>query len=105
MSFSVALCNSQNRVFLKYSYKAHFMHPYFETFAKTSLKQPFSYLTSRIGYGEFSMWELRIMAFSSSYVTFPLLTWKFFGEPITDPKTIVSTAIASLLIIVQVLWK
>lgn len=64
-----------------------------------------SFNMSKIGYGEYTMWELRMMAFSSSYITFPFLVWWFFGESISNPKTLVSIAISCVLICVQIFWK
>lgn len=64
-----------------------------------------SFFMTRTGYGKFSMWELRMMAFATSYATFPILTWKFFGESIFEPKTMVSVLISVVLVAIQVLWK
>ena len=64
-----------------------------------------SFYTNKCSYGNFTMWELRMMAFSSSYVTFPLFTWIFFNEPITHPKTLISIAISCVLVCVQIFWK
>ena len=64
-----------------------------------------SYYTNQIGYGKFTMWELRMFAFSASYVTFPIFTWKFFGEGIGNPKTIVSIVLSIVIMLVQVFWK
>ena len=65
----------------------------------------FSYLSSSMGYGKYTMWELRMMAFSASYVVFPVLTWWFFNESILHPKTMVSILISIVLVSIQVLWK
>lgn len=64
-----------------------------------------SFFMTRIGYGKFSMWELRMIAFASSYVTFPILTWKFFGESVFEPKTMVSILISVVLFAIQLFWK
>jgi hypothetical protein len=64
-----------------------------------------SYYTNQIGYGKFTMWELRMLAFTASYVTFPFFTWKFFGEGINNPKTVVSIALSIAIMLVQIFWK
>lgn len=70
-----------------------------------SLASVISFFTSKEGYGEFSMWELRMMAFSASYITFPFLAWKFFGESISNPKTMTSISLSVVLVCVQIFWK
>jgi drug/metabolite transporter (DMT)-like permease len=65
----------------------------------------FTYTVSRIGYGKYSMWELRMMGFASSYLIFPFLTWIFFHETPFNPKMMVSIGISVILVCVQVFWK
>lgn len=64
-----------------------------------------SSFSSKIGFGKFSMWELRMLGFAASYFTFPLLTWWFFHESALNPKTLVSIGISVILICVQIFWK
>ena len=65
----------------------------------------FTFTASRMGYGKFSMWEMRMLGFASSYFTFPFLTWAFFHESPFSPKTMVSIGISVILVCVQVFWK
>jgi high-affinity Fe2+/Pb2+ permease len=65
----------------------------------------FTFTASRMGYGKFSMWEMRMFGFASSYFTFPFLTWWFFHESPFNPKMMVSIGISVILVCVQVFWK
>jgi len=65
----------------------------------------FTFFAAKIGYGKFSMWEMRMMGFASSYFVFPFLTWAFFNESPFNSKTLVSIGISAILICVQVFWK
>jgi hypothetical protein len=52
-----------------------------------------------------SAWASRYVGFATSYLTFPLLTWWFLQESMFTPKTLVCTALAILIMCVQVFWK
>ena len=58
---------------------------------------------TKIGYEAFgSLWAVRILGFSMSMLTFPIMTWIYLGEVITL-KTIISIALAIIIIILQLL--
>tara|TARA_R110001592_G_scaffold295732_1_gene566026 strand:- start:957 stop:1298 length:342 start_codon:yes stop_codon:yes gene_type:complete len=58
---------------------------------------------TKIGYEAFgSLWVVRILGFSMSMLTFPIMTWIYLGEVITL-KTIISIALAIIIIILQLL--
>ena len=51
-----------------------------------------------------AMWPSRFLSFGIGIIIFSILVWWFNNEPM-NPKTIVSIAIAVLLMTVQILWK
>jgi hypothetical protein len=51
------------------------------------------------------LWKARFIAFSLSYLTFPLLTWYHLGESPFTLKTIICTLLAFTIVIVQLLMK
>tara|TARA_R110000851_G_scaffold12294_1_gene42817 strand:- start:407 stop:748 length:342 start_codon:yes stop_codon:yes gene_type:complete len=58
---------------------------------------------TKIGYAAFgSLWQVRILGFAMSMLTFPIMTWIYLGEVITL-KTIISIALAIIIIILQLL--
>ena len=59
--------------------------------------------STKIGYEAFgSLWSVRILGFAMSMMTFPIMTWIYLGEIITF-KTIISIALAIIIIILQLL--
>ena len=53
-----------------------------------------------IGFG--NLWSVRWMAFGSSMLVFPIMTWLYLGEPITL-KTLISIFLAIAIMILQLL--
>lgn len=51
------------------------------------------------------VWGPRFVMFALSYLTFPLLTWKFLGESMFTPKTMICVFLSMLIIGVQLFWK
>ena len=51
------------------------------------------------------LWTSRFVAFSLSYVTFPLMTWWFMGESMFTTKTLLCTLLAFMIIFVQIFVK
>ena len=51
------------------------------------------------------LWTARFIAFSMSYLTFPLLTWYHLGESPFTLKTIICTLLAFTIVIVQLFMK
>ena len=48
------------------------------------------------------LWTSRFVAFSLSYVTFPIMTWWYLGESMFTTKTLICTMLAFMIVIVQV---
>lgn len=51
------------------------------------------------------LWSVRFIAFSLSYLTFPVMTWYYLGESMFTPKTIICTFLAFMIILTQVLLR
>jgi len=51
------------------------------------------------------LWAARLIAFGASYLTFPLMTWYFMNESMFTPKTLTCTALAFLIVGIQILWR
>lgn len=51
------------------------------------------------------LWTSRFVAFSLSYVTFPIMTWWYLGESMFTLKTLLCTILAFMIIGVQILVK
>jgi len=51
------------------------------------------------------LWTSRFLAFSVSYVTFPLMTWYFLAESPFTLKTIICTLLAFTIVFVQLFMK
>ena len=73
-----------------------------------SLSIPISllaYFGARFGYyalGE-SAWGVRFLAFGTSYLIFPILTWYFLGEPMLTLKTMLCIFLSCIIISIQ-MW-
>ena len=67
---------------------------------------PISYLfwlATKLGYQGFgSLWQTRLLAFSTSMMIFPLMTWIYLGEIITI-KIGISIMLAITIIILQLI--
>ena len=51
------------------------------------------------------LWTSRFVAFSLSYLTFPLMTWWYLGESMFTTKTLVCSILAFLIITTQIFVK
>ena len=51
------------------------------------------------------LWTSRFIAFSLSYLTFPLMTWYYLNESMFTPKTIICTLLAVMIILVQYTYR
>lgn len=51
------------------------------------------------------LWTSRFVAFSLSYLTFPLMTWWYLGESMFTTKTLVCSMLAFLIITTQIFVK
>lgn len=51
------------------------------------------------------LWTSRFVAFSLSYLTFPLMTWYYLNESMFTQKTMICTALAFLIMITQYVYK
>ena len=53
-----------------------------------------------IGFG--NLWSVRFMAFASSMITFPIMTYMLLGEPMTT-KVIATIILAIVIMIIQII--
>ena len=61
------------------------------------------WLCTKWGYQGFgNLWAVRFMAFASSMITFPIITYYLLGEPMT-PKVIATIMLAVVIMIIQLL--
>ena len=61
------------------------------------------WLCTKCGYVGFgNLWSVRFMAFASSMITFPIMTYMLLGEPMTA-KVIATILLAFVIMIIQVL--
>ena len=51
-----------------------------------------------IGFG--NLWAVRFIGFATSMITFPIMTYFYLGEPMTE-KTFLTLGLATIIIIVQ----
>jgi len=59
--------------------------------------------STRIGYEGFgNLWAVRFMGFSTSMMTFPLMTWLYLGETITL-KTGITIILAIIIMLLQLI--
>ena len=65
-----------------------------------------AYYASRVTYDalDSTAWAVRFMAFGTSWIVFPLMTWLFLNESMMTPKTMVCTFLAICIICVQLWW-
>lgn len=61
---------------------------------------------TKIAYNEFdNLWGPRFLAFSMSWLIFPLFTWYFLNESMLTPKTLSCCALAFMIIFIQLFWR
>ena len=53
-----------------------------------------------VGFG--NLWSVRFMAFASSMITFPIMTYMLLGEPMTA-KVIATIILAIVIMIIQII--
>lgn len=51
------------------------------------------------------LWTSRFIAFSLSYVTFPIMTWYYLNESMFTTKTLICSVLAFLIVMVQIFVK
>ena len=51
------------------------------------------------------LWTARLLGFGISYLTFPILTYYFLNESMFTTKTLMCTALAIAIILIQLFWK
>ena len=63
-----------------------------------------AYYASRLGYGELgdSAWGVRFLAFGTSYLVFPVLTYLMLGESMFTFKTMICVALSVIIISIQI---
>ncbi len=63
-----------------------------------------AYYASRLGYAELgdSAWGVRFLAFGTSYLVFPLLTYMMLGESMFTLKTLICVALSIVIISIQI---
>jgi len=52
-----------------------------------------------------SLWTTKLVGFGIGNIVFAILTWFFLKESILTPKALISLALASVIIAIQILWK
>jgi len=76
-------------------------------FLSVALSIPISlmaYYATRFGYKALdSLWSVRFLAFSLSYLVFPVLTWLFLKESPFTLKTIVCTILSFAIVATQLM--
>jgi hypothetical protein len=65
----------------------------------------FWYATKYMMAGTGELWSVRFIAFSLSYLTFPLMTWYYLNESMFTTKTIICTILAFMIILTQVIMR
>ena len=57
---------------------------------------------SKFGYQAMeSVWSVRFIAFGTSYLVFPILTWLLLGESMFHTKTIICTLLSFAILLIQ----
>ena len=51
-----------------------------------------------------TLWGTRFVAFGTSYLVFPFLTYWFLKESMLNPKTVVCFLLSLLIVLLQVFW-
>jgi len=52
-----------------------------------------------------SAWAVRFVAFGTSYLVFPFLTWWLLKESMFTPKTITCIILSMVIVGIQMFWK
>ena len=65
----------------------------------------FWYGTKYIYAATTELWTARLLGFGISYMTFPILTYYFLNESMFTTKTLLCTALAVMIIMIQIFWK
>jgi hypothetical protein len=61
-----------------------------------------AYYATRFGYKALeSLWSVRFLAFSLSYLVFPVLTWVFLKESPFTAKTVMCTVLSFAIVAIQ----
>ena len=63
-----------------------------------------AYYASKLGYSELgdSAWGVRFLAFGTSYLVFPVLTYLLLGESMFTLKTLICVALSLIIISIQI---
>jgi hypothetical protein len=54
---------------------------------------------------ENSAWAVRFVAFGTSYLVFPFLTWWMLKETMFTPKTLTCIILSLTIVAIQIFWK
>ena len=66
----------------------------------------FFWYATKLAYAEFAgLWGPRFLAFSVSWLVFPILTWYYLGESMFTYKTMTCVFLSILIVCIQVFWK
>ena len=65
----------------------------------------FWYGTKYIYASTSELWTARLLGFGMSYMTFPIMTYYYLNESMFTTKTLLCTALAAAIILIQVFWK
>ena len=65
----------------------------------------FWYGTKYIYSATTELWTARLLGFGISYLTFPILTYYYLNESMFTTKTLLCTALAVMILLIQVFWK
>jgi hypothetical protein len=52
-----------------------------------------------------ALWSSRFLAFSASYVAFPILTWYFLHESMFTTKTMICILLSLCIAMIQIFWR
>lgn len=56
-----------------------------------------------IGFGD-SLWGVRFLSYSLSYLVFPFMTMYYLGEGVFTPKTMTCIGLSFLMLYIQIFW-
>ena len=65
----------------------------------------FWYGTKHIYDSTSQLWTARFLGFGMGYLTFPILTYYYLNESMFTTKTLLCTALAVMILLIQVFWK
>lgn len=52
-----------------------------------------------------ALWSSRFLAFSASYMAFPVMTWYFLNESMFTTKTMICIFLTICIVMIQIFWK